>query len=219
VTFEDGTPVWDYFNDVWYLRQHPEKEVGLICFSNGKNDSGIGWPQAVEFFEALQQTRRPHVFVWGQSGHGQRARLPISLDDRRMPIDLRVDQSQPAFTKCSLDENPGKGAPNDGDAAGQANLYLFWQTDDVVDRPDRWEMTVGLVEQAPHPSCIVDVTPRRRQQFMPPVSTRLAWRNVDPDDAEPIQQGTVTVDRHGLFTLPKVRVGRNVSRLVVTPAD
>ena len=73
VTFEDGTPVWDYFDDAWYLRKHPQAEIGLIAFSNGKNDGGIGWPQAVEFYRALQETRRPHLFVWGQQGHGQRA--------------------------------------------------------------------------------------------------------------------------------------------------
>jgi hypothetical protein len=27
VKFEDGTPVWDYFSDVWYLRQHPARET------------------------------------------------------------------------------------------------------------------------------------------------------------------------------------------------
>ena len=29
---------------------------------------------AAAFFRALQETKRPHIFVWGQSGHGQRAR-------------------------------------------------------------------------------------------------------------------------------------------------
>ena len=67
----------------------------------------IGWEQAAEFYRALQETRRPHIFVWGQSGHGQRARLPISLNDRHMPMDLRIDQSLPAFTNCSLDDDPG----------------------------------------------------------------------------------------------------------------
>ena len=35
-----------------------------------------------EFLRALQETRRPHVFVWGQSGHGQRARLYETLKVR-----------------------------------------------------------------------------------------------------------------------------------------
>ena len=76
VKFEDGTPVWDYFNDAWYLRRYPEKDVGFITFSNGKNDAAIGWQQAVEFYRALQETRQPHMFVWGQEGHNQRAYMP-----------------------------------------------------------------------------------------------------------------------------------------------
>ncbi len=178
VKFEDGSSVWDHFSDAWYLRQHPQQEVGLICFSNGKNDSGIGWPQAAEFYRALQETRRPHIFVWGQSGHGQRARLPISLADRVMPMDLRTDQSLPAFTHCSLDDEPGDGDPARGDAEGQVNLYLYWETDDIVDQVDRWELTVGLVEQAPSDQCTVDITPRRVQRFRPKPGSKVSWTNV-----------------------------------------
>ena len=83
------------------LRQHPDRDVGLIVFSNGKNDRGIGWPQAVEFFRALQETRQPHVFVWGQSGHGQRAVMP-GCGERVLSIDVRTDQSLPAFTNSTI---------------------------------------------------------------------------------------------------------------------
>ncbi len=206
VAFEDGTPVWDYFNDAWYLRKHP---------SNGKNDGGIGWGQAVEFYRALQETRRPHIFVWGQRGHSQRAQLPVSLSDRHMPLDLRTDQSQPAFTRCSLDQDPGDGQPNTGDAEGQSNLYLFWDTEDVVDRAERWEMTVGLVEQAPEEACTVDVTPRRVQSFRPPPSSRVTWTNTSVADSADVQSGHATVDKLGLVTLSSVRIAKGKNRIVV----
>jgi pimeloyl-ACP methyl ester carboxylesterase len=215
VAFEDGTPVWDYFDDVWYLRKYPQRETGLIAFSNGKNDSGIGWSQAVQFYRALQETRRPHVFVWGQRGHGQRARLPISLSDRYLPMDLRVDQSQPAFTACSLDDDPGDGDPAGGDPAGQSNLYLFWETADLVDRPDVWEMSVALVERAPQHGCTVDVTPRRVQQFKPAAGTQLRWTNRSLAEDRVIQSGIAVVDPLGLVTLPGVKVDKGRNRLVV----
>ena len=177
VKFEDGTPVWDFFDDAWYLRHHPEKEIGLITFSNGKNDGGIGWPQAVEFYRLLQETRRPHIFVWGQSGHGQRATMPVSLAERVLPIDLRTDQSQPAFTHCSLDDNPGSGDPSEGEAKGQINLYLFWETADLVDRADRWEITSGLIAKAPRDEGTVDITPRRCQKFKPRPGSKVPWSN------------------------------------------
>ncbi len=213
VKFEDGTPVWDYFNDAWYLRRYPEKEVGLICFSNGKNDGGIGWAQAVEFLRALQETRRPCVFVWGQAGHGQRARLPGSLSDRYMPLDLRTDQSLPAFTHCSLDDEPGDGQPDHGDAEGQINLYLVWQTDDVVDQLDRWEMTLGLVDAAPRSEATVDFTPRRVQRFRLAPGTRVQWRNTALADGKEIQTGEATADRLGLVTLKGVRLGKGENRV------
>ena len=124
VRFEDGTPVWDYFDDVWYLREHPDRSVGYLTFSNARNDKGIGWKQAVDFARALQETRQPHMFVWGIAGHGQRARMPAGGGGRVMPIDLRIDQSLPAFTNCSLDQRPGSGDPADGDPTGQLNAYL-----------------------------------------------------------------------------------------------
>ncbi len=216
VEFEDGTPVWDHFNDAWYLRKHPEKGVGLICFSNGKNDGAIGWEQAVEFYRALQDTRQPHIFVWGQSGHGQRARLPISTDDRAMPMDLRTDRSLPAFTRCSLDDKPGNGDPADGDAEGQVNLYLFWKTDDVVDRPDRWEMTVGLIASAPKDDCTVDVTPRRMQHFSPLPGQSVQWFSRALTNGKGVQSGKVTVDSQGRATLVGVRVSKGRQRLVLS---
>jgi pimeloyl-ACP methyl ester carboxylesterase len=212
VRFDDGTPVWDYFNDARYLREHPEKEVGLILFSNGKNDAAIGWPQAAEFHRALQETHRPHVFVWGQSGHGQRALMPVTLEERILPIDVRTDRSLPAFSRCSLDDRPGRGAADDGDPKGQSNLYLFWETKDAVDRPDAWEMTVGLIDKAPKDTCTVDITPRRLQAFKPRPDQAVRWTNRAADGSV-VQSGAVKADAHGLVTLPDVRVGKGKNRI------
>ncbi len=217
VKFEDGTPVWDHFNDALYLRRRPEKEIGFITFSNGKNDGAIGWPQAVDFYRALQDTRRPHLFVWGQSGHGQRARMPVTLEERVLPIDLRTDQTLPAFTRCNLDDKPGSGSPADGDPAGQVNLYLLWETDDAVDRRDRWEMTVGLVARAPRDECTVDLTPRRCQQFKPRPGQRVRWTDTPAGKTEAIQSGEATADRWGLVTLEQVRVGKSKNRIRIVP--
>lgn len=98
--FQDRkTPAFTYFDDEWFVRQHPDRETPLICFSNGKNDGAIGWPQARDFWKALQETHRPHVFVWGQGGHGQRALLPgPQPGERELGVEARLDRSLPAFT-------------------------------------------------------------------------------------------------------------------------
>ena len=220
INYQDGrTPAFDYFNDEWYLRQNPASETPLICFSNGKNDGAIGWPQARDFWKALQDTRRPHVFVWGQAGHGQRASLPGPQPaERELGLDVRLDRTLPAFTHCSLDDNAGNGDPKDGDLTGQSNMYLYWDTDDkaIDDGPDKWALTLRLSEKAPKSECTVDVTPRRCQQFKPKPGAKLTWTNTIATDAKEIQSGEVTADQWGLVTVPQVKVSATGNRLTIT---
>jgi hypothetical protein len=231
IKYEDGTPAFEYFKDAGYLRKYPSKEIGFITWSNAKNDSAIGWPQALEFYQSMQETRRPHLFVWGLGGHGQRAAMPADGGERIMPLDIRLDQSLPAFTNCSLDDNPGRGrklqTPKevtinrettkdhfDGDASGQINLYLYWHTDSVVDTPDRWEMTVALTTKAPNEKCTVDITPRRLQKFKAKPGEKFKWSNTS--GAGQSQAGEVTADKWGLVTLQKVTVTKAGNRIVIS---
>src|SRR5205823_6049685 len=82
---------------------------------------------------------------------------------RELGIDVRLDRTLPAFTRCSLDDNPGDGSPESGAGEGQSNLYLTWETsgDSVVDEVGRWSLMLRLGKQAPKDGCTVDVTPRR----------------------------------------------------------
>ena len=130
----------------------------------------------------------------GQGGHGERAQSPVTLSDRFVALEPRTDQSQPAFTACSLDDRPGNGSPADGDPKGQVNLYLFWETGDVADRPDGWEMTVGLVGKAPKDRCTVNLTPRRLQKLKPQPGEKFRWTNTPVGSDKAIQSGEVVAD-------------------------
>jgi hypothetical protein len=215
--FQDNkTPAFTYFDDEWFLRRHPDRETPLLCFANGKNDGGIGWPQARDFWKALQETRRPHVFVWGQGGHGQRALLPgPQPGERELGVDVCLDRSLPAFSNCSLDGNPGNGDPKDGDDQGQSNLHLYWTDKGAVDRPGEWALELRLNDKAPKPDCTVDVTPRRCQQFKVKPGTKLTWSNVSLADQKEVQSGTVVADATGLVTVPKVQVSKAGNRLSI----
>lgn len=229
IKFEDGTPIFDYYSDVWYLRQYPKKETGFITFSNGKNDGGIGWPQAVKTVKAMQETRRPHLFIWGMQGHSQRTVYPLNGSQNLNPIDMRVDQSLPAFTACSLDDDIGTGTRKtlsqnekkdkkvdifDGDSSGQINRYLYWETDDITDTAGKWAMTVALTDKAPADSCTVNVTPRRCQNFSPIPGTEYRWTNTSGEGL--IQEGTVEADQWGLVTLEAIIVSKAKNRLLIT---
>ncbi|MBI3858173.1 MAG: prolyl oligopeptidase family serine peptidase [Planctomycetes bacterium] len=207
------TRAFEYFDDAAFVRQDPARETPLIVFANGKNDKAIGWEQAREFWKALQETRRPHVFRWGQSGHGQRALLPgPAPGEREIGIDVRLDRTLPAFSNCSLDDDPGDGSPEIGAREGQSNLHLLWETDSSADEAGRWSMVLRLGKQAPKDDCRVDVTPRRCFQFRAREGTKVKWKNQAAGGAE-LQSGEVMADRWGLVTVPGVRVDKEGSRL------
>ena len=132
-----------------------------------------------------------------------------------MPIDIRNDQSLPAFTRCSLDDIPGNGDPTNGDDAGQINAYLYWETEDLVDTESRWEITVGIIDKAPEEYCMVDITPRRCQQFKLNANEICTWENVDISSGEVIESGQVTADENGLITIPQIKVGKSKNRIVI----
>ncbi|HUS90366.1 MAG TPA: hypothetical protein VM695_00905 [Phycisphaerae bacterium] len=230
---EDGRTAFEHFDDAAWVRARPEVDMPLICFGNGKDDGGIGWPQALAYFRALQEARQPHVFHWALGGHGVRATLPgPGASGSTLPLDVRTDQSLPAFTRCSLDEDPGTGKrlatpkehkspdghvrkdPCDGDPEGHANRWLTWDTKTVIDEPSRWEMTVALLAGAPKDECTVNVTPRRLQQLKPRPGQAFAWTAAGAaGGGEAAQRGTVTADKWGLLTLENVRVTKGGSRL------
>jgi len=222
---ESGMTTFDYLNNAQLLRRNPKRDLPFISFTNGKNDSGIGWPQAADFARALQETRQPHLFTWGQSGHGHRVYVPTPSGggDNAIPlVDIRLGHSVPAFTRCSLDDNPGSGDPADGDPKGQRNLYLRWDTDDIVDEADRYEITVYLIESAPEDECTVDMTPRRCRKFKPGPRTRLKWTSSPRSPSAAgrgargqVQSGEVTADRWGLVTLERVKVGKARNRIKI----
>jgi hypothetical protein len=244
-TMPDGkTKAWDYFNDVWWLQNHIGEDTGLICASNGKSDGAIGWKQAYLFARALQETRRPHIYNWGPGGHGTR-----TLFGANVPIDARTDQSLPAFTNGSLDNDigtgrrkskeeieaerkkkiqelkkAGKDVPKrihilrtDGDPSGAYNAHLRWDTADVIDTEDTWEMTVYLVDRAPKDACTVDLTPRRLQDFKTTQGTKVRYSITDLKENKVLAEGTVTADQYDLVTLKQIPVTKTRVRVKLVP--
>jgi hypothetical protein len=122
----------------------------------------------------------------------------------------------PAFSHCSLDDNPGNGDPADGDPCGQINGYLLWEDAGQVDGKDRWEATVYLVSTAPSERCTVDITPRHCREFKPRPGEKLKWTNTSEGAGKLIQSGEVAADQWGLVSLPKVIVEKGKNRIAIS---
>jgi len=233
----DAPCVADRMNMAQWLRENPAVETPFLAAGNGRDDGAIGWEQAVTFFRALQDTKRPHAVFWAHQGHGTPA-PDLRIDDKRTQP-FRLDQSLPAFTQCSLDNDLGTGKklaqPKeiktrhsevrkdwfDGDPEGGLNLYLRWETDDLVDEPGKWEVTAFLTsgrDGAPKDECTVDVTPRRCQKFKCKPGEKFNWTNTGLADNKEVQKGTAVADRWGLVTAEGVVITKGKNRLVIQRA-
>jgi hypothetical protein len=190
----------------------------------------FGFKPWQEFIGAMKETRRAFAAVWMSNGPG-----PARGVCREMVPQIRLHQSLPAFSNCSLDTSPDtdqpKGSYRPGqydedfqkraDKEGGINLYQRWDPASIVDEPQTWAVTVWLAASdrqseynAPTDSATMDITPRRCQKFKPMPGETFKW--VNENGGKEIQSGQVTADNWGLVTLEGVKVTTGRSRIRVT---
>jgi len=217
----DGHAAWDVLDLGWFLRQDPGRDIPFVMVSSGTGkDSGhtseFGWQDDPRGMAALRDARQPFLAAWSTGGDdpgGNQEVHTVQPEIRRMFDVIRWDASIPAFSHCSLDNNPGNGDPADGDSCGQMNGYLIWDNRDAVDEADAWEMTVWVVGTCPEEACTVDITPRHCRKFRLPAGQKLRWTNTSLADGRVVATGTAAVDRWRLATVPGVRVSKSRNRI------
>jgi hypothetical protein len=194
----------------------------LIFTFCGKNDESVGWSEKISFYDSINVTRHGGFHFWSTSTHQQ-----VFLNSPWQPnfpnfnffTRYRTNLSYPAFSNCSIDDDPGDGTPSNGDPIGSINGYLDWK-DNIVDSSGRWEITLFINDLFTTQGTLVapdsgftDVTLRRLQMFSVPTNETVYWQNVK--NGSIIQQGNF-IYTGNLITIPEVRVYKDSSRLIVT---
>jgi len=206
----DGLPAWQQFNLSWYVKTYPGRDIPFLFLVSGTGKDGghtseFGWQDDPRGWAGLRDARQGFVAFWTR---------PRSQQVYRTIPRMKWESTMPAFSNCSLDNNPGSGDPADGDPFGQINGWLLWQSEDIVDEPNRWEMTVYVTGDCPEDSCTVDITPRRCRKFKPTPGQKFRWANTS--GGKEIRSGAVEADRHGLVTLRAVKVNRRKNRITIS---
>jgi hypothetical protein len=206
-----GEDAWKMFSVAEYVNTYADRDIPfLLCISATGKDSGhtseFGWQDDPRGWAGLLKARQPFVAAWS---------LAPPEELMRAHNEMRWDLTIPAFSGCSLDNNPGSGDPADGDYYGCINGWLLWGDKDPVDAKGRWEMTVWVIPSCPEASCTVDITPRHCKEFKPAKGQKFKWTNTPAGSDKPIQSGEVTADEHGLVTVPAIRVGKGKNRIAI----
>ena len=195
----------------WVLA-HPDRELPYFWIHTGwgAHFTEMGWPPFPRFLWAMMKTKRAFVY--------SPRRSPVAEAIDKGQIDIRRNQSVPAFAHCSADDNVGEGELGSGDgwASATINGYLLWDTETIVDEPGRWEMTLWLDKACWSPDCTVDLTPRRCQKFKLRRAESFAWRNASLTEDKEFQAGSAVADEHGLPTIRKLKVTKARHRVRIT---
>jgi hypothetical protein len=188
----------------------------------GKNDVNVGWQEKIAFYDSLKTNRQGAFHFWSMTDHVQvfyNSPWQPSFSNFSFFTRYRTNLSYPAFTNCSINDNPGNGTPSNGDPIGSINGHVDWN-DNIVDLASRWEITLRLkdlsttfgADVAPD-SATTDLTLRRLQAFSVPLGYTINWENRRNNVV--VQQGFFTYNS-GLITIPGVKVYKDSSRLTVT---
>jgi len=163
-----------------------------------------GWGKGRgRFYDAMQQSGQPLVAHWAWGG---KLIAPDKHTGLWQDVELRRDRALPAFLRCSLDK--------EGEGSGNANAGFRWR--EVRDDPQKFEVTVT------GQSCTFDLMPRRLRALRIRPAERLRW-TAEPlpgghGKPSPPQQGQAVADKHGLVTLPGLKLAVAGLKITITRA-
>jgi len=216
-------PILERLNATALASLYPAWDFAPVWMFNGRNDTVVGWREKIPFYDAMQASNHGWAFYWDLRAHGGRSTEPRAWREGGteeetfawMVETLRLDQSYPAFSACSIDDDPGEGHSSDGDPIGTINGYLRWDPATTEDAEGRWSIEIRLAEKSPTEDCTVDVTARRRQLFRPEPGTPLRFAVRSASTGGILLSGETEVDPNGLVTVPEIPITVGGVRLIV----
>ncbi|MBM4031526.1 MAG: hypothetical protein FJ291_07025 [Planctomycetes bacterium] len=210
-----GIDQWEYMDLPKWIRENPTVELPYwLCWpaygaypAHTVGDFGfMPWP---EMIHAMAVTKRAFAANWSTNGPGPVGPL------RDLVPRVRLRQSLPAFSNCSVDHSPGDGDHDDAEKGGGINLYQLWDPETLVDEPARWEITLYLRDDCPYPDLTTDLTPRRCQKVKAKPGDAFKWTHSSVEGNKELGAGTATADKWGLVTIQGLRLTKLKSRLAI----
>ncbi|HET7224131.1 MAG TPA: alpha/beta hydrolase-fold protein [Candidatus Eisenbacteria bacterium] len=211
----EGTGVYQQLDGNFLLAQDEQSGVPPILAFNGRNDFVVGWGEKPGFFNTMEALRLGGYFWWDPSDHASSVWSWRSMQDPKYLYRFRTNRSYPALSQCSADFHPGYGDWVSGDSIGTINGFVEWDTT-IVDQPDRWEVTLNLRDLPNYcvgslvspDSMLVNVTPRRLQQFQIVPLGLYRWTTTRVSDGRVLRTGIEQADSTGTVTFYWVKVNR-----------
>jgi len=230
-----GMGAWTRMDLTRALRDEPEARDQFLTIKHSKDDTTIHFGAAVmpspltqqTLYSALQTNHVGHFAIWDEGGHGDLDPVlgnnwwtagwdPI-FDTTAL---LRHDRAFPAFSKSSLDNDPGTGGNGTrvysaeagyagvvsvvadtgwaGDRAGAINRFLRWDGTKIVDTIDRFELPLRVIDgQGAAPTRAGDPTTGDKLDGTLPVTVDVTPRRVQAFRTRPGEMVAWTIGTQG----------------------
>lgn len=206
----EGISIWDRLNMTAYVSD-PGRDLPFVKSLSSRDDPAMPWMQAPPFIKSLNESRHGFISGWGIGSHNMPfGTRPMTL--RRFDFFRIVrNESFPAFSNSSMNDDPGNGDPKVGAPTGIMGGGFSWKI--LSDTPRKWEAEIKVVADA-QASATTDITPRRLQHFKVGEGSHFRY-TVSDLAGKALQAGEVTADRWRLITVPAVPITTEGVRLSV----
>jgi hypothetical protein len=164
-------------------------DMPLVFDVHGKKDITVPWsPWIIEWYDSLQSNHVGGVFYWDQRNHTGDGKNFETEETTPDFYRYQTSLSYPAFSHCSINQNPGNGTPSSGDPYGAINGYLQW--DNITDNECDYSIEVmlknfyvgGELDPEQYTTGTTDITFRRLQNFHPLSGDKIRWKNYNKDN-------------------------------------
>nr|MBA2406661.1 T9SS type A sorting domain-containing protein [Chitinophagales bacterium] len=218
-------PIW-YLLDMRHMYiANSNRGIPYIGGVHGKQDFTIGWVQSKFWYDSVNVSKQGGAWYWDQRNHDNDGAKFLDTEVTPEYERFTLARSFPAFSNCSINQNPGNGANNSGDAWGAINGYLDWNDASIIDNNFNYSITCfvkdlyagGVPAPSQYDSCTTSITLRRVQHFTPTIGQTVYW-TVKNNNGITVQQGTTTYTGAPI-TLNGIKIYRSSSTITMTIED
>jgi len=193
-----GTVIWDEISNLHYIRS-AKHELPFIRMCNGRFDGWMRWPPTFKAYEVLKAGKHGFTAYWYPGGHSA-GRYKNYFANRDLLRNIKLHESYPAMSNCTLDENPGNGQAGNGDQYGGINLYVSWKI--IQDTQSQYQIELKPLKRIK--KAFLDLTPRKLQKFNVEPGDIVKFQHTFKGRKKTTQEGQVIADEKGLVNLKKI---------------
>ncbi|MHB1000371.1 MAG: prolyl oligopeptidase family serine peptidase [Armatimonadota bacterium] len=201
VKTNEGINIWDRLNMTAYVAD-PKNDIPFVKTLNSRVDPAMPWQQIPPFVKAMNDARRGFVSGWGVGMHNLAFEHRPVLTRKFDPFRIVKNESYPAFSNTSINDDPGNGGKENGTLTGQMGGGFDWQI--LADEKNKWSAKISNITD-PKVDVTADITPRRLQKLKVVDNKKYFYTNTD-SQGNLLQSGYIEPDDLKLLILNKITI-------------